>query len=86
MPPHTDALVEAILDGHQSLEKVRQLLADGAVPNALEPAMLWSAFHWAIRSQQYALVDLLLARGADTHFPTTRQAIHRSIRSPTPTT
>ncbi|MBG9791045.1 hypothetical protein ABD76_00215, partial [Paenibacillus dendritiformis] len=30
-------------------------------------------FHWAIRSQQYALVDLLLVHGADTHFPTSRE-------------
>lgn len=73
MPPHTDKLFEAILDGDKSLEKVRQLLADGADPNALEPAMLWSAFHWSIRSRQYALVDLLFAHGADSHFPTCRQ-------------
>lgn len=73
MPPHNDALFEAILDRDPSLEKVRQLLADGADPNALEPAMLWSAFHWAIRSQQYALVDMLLAHGADIHFPTSRK-------------
>jgi ankyrin repeat protein len=73
MPPHTDALFEAVVDGDKSLEKVRQLLTDGADPNALEPAMLWSAFHWAIRSQQYALVDVLIAHGADSHFPTCRQ-------------
>ncbi|MFZ7095502.1 ankyrin repeat domain-containing protein [Luteimonas dalianensis] len=73
MPQNRDALFEAILDGDKSLEKVRHFLADGADPNALEPAMLWSAFHWAIRSQQYALVDVLIAHGANIHLPTCRQ-------------